>query len=112
MTDPAPEIKMAARMSRLPPYIFDKINTVKLEKRRAGVDVIDLGMGNPMDPTPSTVVEKLVPTTAILGAASGPVAMADAGRRLPSAEADHGHSRPGGGRDRGGHADRPRLTRT
>ena len=43
----------------MPPYIFGRLNAIKYEKRRKGLDVIDLGMGNPLDPTPSPVVEKL-----------------------------------------------------
>ena len=47
-------------MDHLPPYLFGMINKMKMEKRRNGDDVIDLGMGNPMDPTPNAVIEKLV----------------------------------------------------
>jgi alanine-synthesizing transaminase len=47
-------------MDQLPPYLFGMINKMKMEKRRNGDDVIDLGMGNPMDPTPEAVIEKLV----------------------------------------------------
>ncbi|MBN1779957.1 aminotransferase class I/II-fold pyridoxal phosphate-dependent enzyme [bacterium] len=47
------------RMHRLPPYLFGKINARKLELRQQGVDVIDLGMGNPNDPTPDSIVKKL-----------------------------------------------------
>ena len=35
------------------------INKMKMEKRWQGDDVIDLGMGNPIDPAPGTVTEKL-----------------------------------------------------
>ncbi len=42
-----------------PPYLFARINKMKYEKRVAGVDIIDLGMGNPTDPTPECVVDKL-----------------------------------------------------
>jgi alanine-synthesizing transaminase len=52
-------VPVAERLKRLPPYLFGKINDLKYRKRRAGVDVIDLGMGNPTDPTPPHVVEKL-----------------------------------------------------
>ncbi|MCP3942997.1 MAG: aminotransferase class I/II-fold pyridoxal phosphate-dependent enzyme [Desulfobacteraceae bacterium] len=55
-----PIIRFAARMEQLPPYLFGMINKMKMEKRRKGDDVIDLGMGNPMDPTPEAVIEKLV----------------------------------------------------
>ncbi|MFH2058153.1 MAG: aminotransferase class I/II-fold pyridoxal phosphate-dependent enzyme [Pseudomonadota bacterium] len=53
-------VRFAARMDQLPPYLFGMINKMKMEKRRNGDDVIDLGMGNPMDPTPDAVIEKLV----------------------------------------------------
>lgn len=46
-------------MDRLPPYLFGSINALKTKLRRAGRDVIDLGMGNPNDPTPGVIVEKL-----------------------------------------------------
>ena len=52
-------IRFAERMQQLPPYLFGMINTIKMEKRWQGIDVIDLGMGNPMDPTPNRVTEKL-----------------------------------------------------
>lgn len=53
-------IRFASRMDYLPPYLFGMINKMKMDKRRNGDDVIDLGMGNPMDPTPDAVIEKLV----------------------------------------------------
>jgi alanine-synthesizing transaminase len=49
----------SARMHRLPPYLFGRINALRTELRKKGVDIIDLGMGNPNDPTPKAVVEKL-----------------------------------------------------
>src|SRR5262245_41435937 len=52
-------IDLAERVKRLPPYLFARINAVKLQKRRAGDDVIDLGMGNPSDPPEDQVIEKL-----------------------------------------------------
>ncbi|HVO65923.1 MAG TPA: aminotransferase class I/II-fold pyridoxal phosphate-dependent enzyme, partial [Syntrophales bacterium] len=52
-------IKFADRMDLLPPYLFGRINKIKLEKRKAGVDMIDLAMGNPSDPTPDPVIDKL-----------------------------------------------------
>src|SRR5437667_4698529 len=52
-------IDVADRVKRLPPYLFGKINALKQSKRRAGVDVIDLGMGNPSDVPDPQVVEKL-----------------------------------------------------
>jgi alanine-synthesizing transaminase len=54
------QIEVGSRISRLPPYLFGRINKMKYELRVNGVDVIDLGMGNPTDPTPKPVVEKLM----------------------------------------------------
>jgi len=53
------KIRYAERMNQLPPYLFGMINKMKMEKRWRGDDVIDLGMGNPMDPTPGPVTDKL-----------------------------------------------------
>jgi len=53
------KIDVSGRISRLPPYLFARINKMKYEKRVKGEDIIDLGMGNPTDPTPKVVVEKL-----------------------------------------------------
>jgi len=47
------------RINGLPPYVFGIINDLKLEARRAGDDVIDLGFGNPDIPSPDVAVEKL-----------------------------------------------------
>jgi alanine-synthesizing transaminase len=47
------------RIERFPPYVFSIVNELKAQARRAGEDVIDLGMGNPDIPTPEPVVEKL-----------------------------------------------------
>jgi alanine-synthesizing transaminase len=47
------------RIGSLPPYVFAAIDQLKLELRRAGEDVIDLGFGNPDIPSPPEVVEKL-----------------------------------------------------
>src|SRR5579864_9226939 len=52
-------IEVADRVKRLPPYLFGKINDLKYRKRRAGIDVIDLGMGNPTDVPEPTVIDKL-----------------------------------------------------
>jgi alanine-synthesizing transaminase len=48
-----------ARLDRLPPYVFAQVNEIKMEARRAGQDVIDLGMGNPDLGTPKHIVDKL-----------------------------------------------------
>lgn len=48
------------RIQKLPPYVFAVINEMKAKARAAGMDVVDLGMGNPDGATPPVVVEKLV----------------------------------------------------
>ena len=53
------QVQMADRMHLLPPYVFGRLNAAKYAKRQAGVDIIDLGMGNPNDPTPAPIVDKL-----------------------------------------------------
>ncbi len=53
------QIQVAQRVTRLPPYLFGRINAMLYDKRRAGDDVIDLGMGNPSDPPEDQVIEKL-----------------------------------------------------
>jgi alanine-synthesizing transaminase len=54
------KIRFAERMERLPPYLFGRINALLLHKRRAGDDVIDMGMGNPSEPPQDLIIEKLV----------------------------------------------------
>jgi alanine-synthesizing transaminase len=56
-------IDVADRVKRLPPYLFGKINDLKYRKRRAGVDIIDLGMGNPTDVPENLVIDKLCEAT-------------------------------------------------
>jgi alanine-synthesizing transaminase len=48
------------RLNRLPPYVFATVNQIKMEARRAGEDIIDLGMGNPDLATPKHIVEKMM----------------------------------------------------
>jgi len=48
------------RMDRLPPYMFKVVDKLKIDLRHEGVDIVDLGMGNPDLPTPKHIVEKLV----------------------------------------------------
>jgi alanine-synthesizing transaminase len=50
------------RIRRLPPYVFEHINPIKAKARAEGVDIIDLGMGNPDLPTPEHIVNKLKET--------------------------------------------------
>jgi alanine-synthesizing transaminase len=52
-------IESAQRVSRLPPYLFGRINALKHSKRQQGADLIDLGMGNPTDSAPLEVIDKL-----------------------------------------------------
>lgn len=47
-------------IEKLPPYVFAVINQLKMEARRRGDDIIDLGMGNPDLATPEPIVEKLI----------------------------------------------------
>jgi alanine-synthesizing transaminase len=48
------------RIKRLPPYVFSIVNSLKIEARRQGNDIIDLGMGNPDGAPPKHIVDKLV----------------------------------------------------
>jgi LL-diaminopimelate aminotransferase len=50
------------RLNRLPPYLFTRISQLKKEAFQKKLDVIDLGMGNPDQPTPDVVVDRLVDT--------------------------------------------------
>jgi len=47
------------RLKRLPPYLFGRLKQMTLERRRQGIDVIDLSMGNPDRSTPERIVDKL-----------------------------------------------------
>jgi alanine-synthesizing transaminase len=49
-----------SRIKRLPAYVFNITNELKMNARRRGEDIIDLSMGNPDGPTPPHIVEKLV----------------------------------------------------
>jgi alanine-synthesizing transaminase len=48
------------RIKRLPPYVFAVVNELKSKARAKGEDIIDFGMGNPDQPTPSHIVKKMV----------------------------------------------------
>ena len=48
------------RIERLPNYVFAQVQSLKLEARQRGEDIIDLGMGNPDQPTPPHIVDKLI----------------------------------------------------
>ena len=47
------------RVNKLPPYVFDEIQSLKLKARREGEDIIDFGMGNPDQSSPKEIVKKL-----------------------------------------------------
>jgi len=51
-----------ARIKRLPPYVLAIVNQLKAEARARGEDIIDFGMGNPDQPTPQHIVDKLIET--------------------------------------------------
>ncbi len=53
------DLEVAPRVRNLPPYLFGRINELKYRMRRDGVDVIDLGMGNPTDPPEEWIIDKL-----------------------------------------------------
>ena len=52
--------ELFGRIKRLPPYVFAIVNSMKIEARRRGEDIIDLGMGNPDQGTPQHIVDKLI----------------------------------------------------
>ncbi len=53
------DIQPATRIERLPPYVLGKLKQMIYERRKAGADVIDMNMGNPSDPAPDPVVDKI-----------------------------------------------------
>ena len=53
-------IEEFARIKRLPPYVFNIVNELNATARARGEDIIDFGMGNPDQPTPKHIVDKLV----------------------------------------------------
>ena len=55
-------IEEFARIKRLPPYVFNIVNELKAKARARGEDIIDFGMGNPDQPTPRHIVDKLIET--------------------------------------------------
>jgi alanine-synthesizing transaminase len=48
-----------SRIDRLPPYVFNQVHELKMAARHAGEDIVDFGMGNPDQPTPQHIVDKL-----------------------------------------------------
>ena len=59
------------RLNRLPPYMFGKLKQLTHERRQQGIDIIDLGMGNPNQPTPQPIIDKL--TEAAQGTSESPL---------------------------------------
>lgn len=53
------KIAIAERLNQLPPYLFAKIDALKVEAIKNGVDIIDLGIGDPDQPTPLHIREKM-----------------------------------------------------
>lgn len=57
---PLPPSEEFYRIKKLPPYVFAVINEMRDKARAAGIDIVDMGMGNPDGATPDPVVDKLV----------------------------------------------------
>ncbi len=53
------KIKLSKRLQKLPPYLFLEIDKAKRRARQEGRDIIDLGIGDPDQPTPAHIIEKL-----------------------------------------------------
>ena len=56
--------KQFPRIERLPPYVFNIVNDLKAAARARGEDIVDFGMGNPDQPTPAHIVDKLTEAAA------------------------------------------------
>ena len=52
-------IEKAKRVEEIPPYLFAEIDRKKAEMRRKGMDLIDLGIGDPDIPTPQPIIDRL-----------------------------------------------------
>jgi LL-diaminopimelate aminotransferase len=59
-----PSFRLADRLSRLPPYLFAEIDRLKQEALRRGMDLINLGIGDPDLPTPPHIVRRLAAASA------------------------------------------------
>ncbi len=57
-----PKVNEFQRIGRLPPYVFNIVNELKMDARKRGEDIVDFGMGNPDQPTPQHIVDKLTET--------------------------------------------------
>jgi hypothetical protein len=82
------------RIENLPPYVFSIINQLKIEARREGADVVDLGFGNPDIPSPQIAVDKLPrrPTTRRTIATRSAVGCRSCARRSPATTRTSGTS--------------------
>lgn len=54
------KIQFADRLNKLPPYVLARVNALLHSKRKSGLDVVDLGMGNPSEPPQDIVIDKLI----------------------------------------------------
>jgi alanine-synthesizing transaminase len=57
---PLPSNEEFYRIKKLPPYVFAVINELRDKARAAGIDIVDMGMGNPDGPSPKPVVERMI----------------------------------------------------
>ncbi|MBI5417941.1 aminotransferase class I/II-fold pyridoxal phosphate-dependent enzyme [Candidatus Poribacteria bacterium] len=53
-------MEVSNRIKRLPQYVFARVNNLIIEAKQKGVDVIDMGMGNPDQPTPPHIIQSLL----------------------------------------------------
>ncbi|MCK4261729.1 LL-diaminopimelate aminotransferase [bacterium] len=53
------KLEKASRLNNLPPYLFAKIDEMKQKAMEEGVDIIDLGIGDPDLPTPGHIIQRL-----------------------------------------------------
>ena len=53
-------VEQFPRIKRLPPYVFNITGELKAAARKRGEDIVDFGMGNPDQPTPKHIVDKLI----------------------------------------------------
>ena len=52
-------MKEFQRINRLPPYVLNIVNQLKIDARKKGEDIIDFGMGNPDQKTPDHIIDKM-----------------------------------------------------
>ena len=71
------KIKFAERIGRLPPYIFAEIEQLKSEKKKQGVDLIPLGIGDPDLTTPELILNELIEQVKILDNQNYPTSMGE-----------------------------------